>query len=1342
MGPVASPSSRRRALVERAVREWTRQLIDLTGRNQLLYYRTLKRGTLELTGATPSAVNSLLAGGSVRLSNLFPPTSDAPDRFNEALKRARTVHGKALTYFEERGIDTLYLAHGMATWTTNTSQSAPSAPVLLRPLRLDPSGAAASDFKVCLHGDWEVNEALLHLLATQYDIHLDGDALIELLDHGFGTEAPDPTGLFERLCKEAAEVPDFDIVRRIVVGTFAYTKLPMVKDLQANVDALADHDLIAAIAGDEGAQATVREQGARDVHPSLPDRTSPSDEFLILDADASQNLAINAALGGESLIVQGPPGTGKSQTIANLITSMTARGKRVLFVAEKRAAIEAVTKRFRKVGLGDLVLDLHGGVTSKKQLAADLAHTLSATAGVPHIDVTDLHHRLETSRAALTHHATALHERRDPWELSIFKVNEELIGLGDKVKTTLRFAGSRLEDLDADTVRRASGHLEELARLAEPLISGASPWAGTQLKTEGDAREVFDLVSGLAHDTVPAARTQLDAVLAQTGLPTPATVEDWRRTLMLLTELTGTLALVSPAVFELDLDDMVEALTPGGRGRWSRMIAHLFNSRYRAAKRTVRELWAAHSKPNGARQYKTVLAARAQARQWTELGGEGLPRPPEHLADATDSYDQLTSQLAALGAHLVSSELSRRPHRELGADVNALLADQQTLFKLPRIHELETWLNARHLAPLLQAVRDGEVDTDEVVDVFRHAWLSSIRTHVVSRDPRLANFDGKLQTRRVQEFRDADKSHLEHAAVRVRRAVAEQAIGTGNQHPSQDRLVRREANKKSRHLTLRKLFEQAPDVLTALRPCWAMSPLAVSQTLPAMAVFDVVIFDEASQVQPADAVPALLRAPQAVIAGDRRQLPPTTFFDMSIDDGDDGDEDDADDAVTLTAGFESVLDVLNTLLSNRMLTWHYRSEDERLIAFSNHNIYDSGLITFPGAHVGGCLSHELIAHQPGVRVNTRSNEDEIARVVDLMTQHALRRPDETLGVITMGQYHAGRIEAALRSRLAEERDRELEAFFDESREERTFIKNLERVQGDERDAIILSVGYGKQADGRLPYRFGPLLQQGGERRLNVAVTRARRRLTLVSSFSHTDMDPSRSSAEGVELLRRYLRYAESGGINLDGAEVTTPLNPFEMDVKYRLEQAGLTVIPQYGTSGFRIDFALPHPSLPGRMVLAIEADGASYHSSPTARDRDRLRQQVLERLGWRFHRIWSTDWFNDPQTEVDKVVAACKQALDDIDNRQPAAIDEEDDTEEVVPEFNAPTRQGRRPYILPGGTINDYSQRQLVALARWIKSDTLLRTEDQMIEEMMNELGFQRRGKRIVEALAEAIHRA
>ena len=526
-----------------------------------------------------------------------------------------------------------------------------------------------------------------------------------------------------------------------------------------------------------------------------------------------------------------------------------------------------------------------------------------------------------------------------------------------------------------------------------------------------------------------------------------------------------------------------------------------------------------------------------------------------------------------------------------------------------------------------------------------------------------------------------------------------------------------------------------------------MSPILVSEMIPVEPqLFDVVIFDEASQIPPAEAVGSLARAPQAVIAGDSRQLPPTSFFRVDSD----REDDDDDDHLSLTADIESLLDTGAALLRDQMLQWHYRSHDDRLIAFSNRLIYSGALTTFPGTLVSTPVRHCLIPFRPITGVaGTRSNPDEVTKVIDLVLEHARRHPHETLGVIAFGQHHANHIENALLLRLRDIEDPDLDEFFSETNEERLFVKNIERVQGDERDVIIISVGYHKDINGKLPYRFGPILQEGGERRLNVAVTRARSRITLVSSFSHRDMDPGRSSAKGVDLLRRYLVYAASGGENL-GSDVTdVPLNPFELSIKNGLEERGIPITPQYGVSGYRIDFACAHPDQPGRMVLAIEADGASYHSARTARDRDRLRQEVLESKGWRFHRIWSTAWFRNRDAELDRAEAAWRTAVEASDREENHSPKRPDPSTSGHHEriSSTPSRSGPRPPIPRRGTlgyqnITDYNPIQLAELVRWIESDTLLRTNEDLIREVMGELGFQRTGKRIRAAIGQAIENA
>jgi very-short-patch-repair endonuclease len=458
-------------------------------------------------------------------------------------------------------------------------------------------------------------------------------------------------------------------------------------------------------------------------------------------------------------------------------------------------------------------------------------------------------------------------------------------------------------------------------------------------------------------------------------------------------------------------------------------------------------------------------------------------------------------------------------------------------------------------------------------------------------------------------------------------------------------------------MPLRRLLDQASDVLFAIKPCWAMSPLMVSQVLPAARLFDVVIFDEASQIVPADAIPAIMRGHQIVVAGDDRQLPPTNFF-RQVGGSEEESADEDENLVSFGAGFESVLDALRPLLPTAALAWHYRSRDERLVAFSNSRIYGGSLTTFPGVARDDCLRHVVVAQGPGVGQEV-SVDAEVDKVVELILEHAREHPDESLGVIALGIKHAERIDTALREELTGLGDKGgdgLEAFFAEDVPEPFFVKNLERVQGDERDAIILSIGYGKHPDGRMRYQWGPLLRDGGERRLNVAATRAKHRLTLVSSFSGHDVDPDRVTKAGARLLADYLDYASSGG-SAQPASGAAELDPFEADVRERLAQAGITVVPQYGVGGYRVDFAATHPNDPGRMVLAIEADGASYWRSGSVRDRDRLRGEHLQRLGWRYHRLWSTNWFRDPDTEVARVAEAYQRAVsaaEPAESRPPA----------------------------------------------------------------------------------------
>jgi hypothetical protein len=1347
--------------VLRAVTAWTGQLVDPGARNSLLYYRDLERGTLDLGGADRIALGNLLAGRTVRLSALFPDPGERP----AAARRARTVRAKARENYEERGLETLFLAWGMATWEDQRAARPPAAPILLVPVRLAPRGAAEEDFDLAVVAEEAVNPTLLYKLVREFDCRIADDDLLDLLE-GDGP-VPDAGRLFERLAKLTADVPGFRVADRVVLGNFSYAKLPMVRDLESLTDALVAHDLIAALAGDQGARAAVRARAVT-VAPDEPDRVPPADEFLVLDADASQNAAVNAVVRGQDLVVDGPPGTGKSQTIANLIATLVARGQRVLFVAEKRAAIDAVVGRLAARGLGELVLDLHDGGSRRRRVAQDLARALTQTGGIPQVDLTDLHRTVELRRGRLADHDDALHRPRQPWGVSVFDAQSRLLGTDPAARTPVRFRGADLARLDAATFRQAREDLRAWAGLA---VAADSPWARAAVTSSVEAEQALDTVATLAHHTLPAATAALDRALAETGLARPVSLGEWRQTVALLDAVAAAATVFDAELWEQDLDQLASDLAPAGRGGFARLAARLTSAPYRRALAALRARCRDRPpKPPALR--KACVYAGEQSRRWGERSVDGgPPRPPGDLPAVVGTYNQFVAELDTLATWLPRQEVEEPPVAELSGLLGRLLADRATLTRLPELHRLGQALDRAGLAGLLAELARRGLSGPRALEALEHAWLASILDQVAFADPRVGAFDGALHTQTVAEYRTTDATHVETSAVRVRRACAERATRTRDQHPEESTAVEHQARLTRRHLPMRELFQLAPHVLTALKPCWAMSPLVVSQLLPGdRTYFDVVVFDEASQIRPADAVPAILRADRVVVAGDERQLPPTSFFASTTVEDDEPDEAGPGGSLAMTEGFESILDALGALLRSRMLTWHYRSRDERLIAFSNLHVYDRALTTFPGVAGGDCVGHVLVPFRIDRGAPEDSLTDEVHEVVRLVLEHASARPEESLGVIAMGIRHANRVAEALR--LAKADHPELAGFFDEQRDEPFFVKNLERVQGDERDAIILTVGYGKNQRGELPHRFGPLLQQGGERRLNVAVTRAKRRMTLVSSFSSADMGPARGGSRGVELLRRFLAYAEARGAGLrDEGGGPPTLDPFEADVRDRLQAAGIPLVARHGSSGSRVDFAARHPAKPDRFVLAIECDGATYHAAPTVRDRDRLRQDHLERLDWAFHRIWSTDWCADPVAEVDKAVAAWRAAVARADAVDPRAEARHGAEAEVEREQEAAARpatprlmadggrpggelagtplggvdvpeRGLRPQVPRGLTIDEYRPGQLAAMVSWIESDTLLRTEGQLVEEVMDELGFQRRGRRIEAAILAAVRQA
>jgi hypothetical protein len=1177
----------RRELVLGARERWVRRLIDPSRNNSLLFYRDLTVGTLDLT-PLPEAVARLLDGKRVELEDLVvgpqvPASITNPsERANarrvleeEQQRKVRrvlvTIQRKALSNLEERGLDTLFLALGLAQWPAADNGRPYAAPVLLLPAQIQTTGGRVGQgLRLELVGEPKPNLVLLYILEKDFRVSIDPADLLGACtaedDSGhWSVDIESARGFLQERCHQA--IRGFGVHPRAILGNFQFARMAMVEDLRQHSEELVRHPVIAALAGHPASRRAFQQDLGGGTDTEL-DEIRASDDHLVLDADASQHTAILRACWGESGVIQGPPGTGKSQTIANLIAELVAGGKRVLFVAEKRAALEAVVKRLRKVDLGHLVLDLHGASVTRQQVMAQTAASLDRIHSVPPVDDSELCRKFEARRLRLNDHAASIGRPRQPTGQSVFEMEAALLRARREARTQIRFRGPQLAAMTPERVHEICEWLLSAGAFDRLFLGESdSPWNRAEIQTGTQAQQMIDLAQRVVHELWPEVSIQLEAVLNTTGLPRPRNLDDIAGLGHLFDAIDQVVERYSDRLFQDDVERLAADLEPADRGALTRLWAFVSNSGYRAARRELRR---ARPTPIGAVTLLAEVRSAVQIhKRWTELGARGLPHRPDSAVRLAAAWERLSKPVEQLLAILPRTDLRQEPLDAAVAYLQALAADARTPHKLREVHQLQRRLVDAGAGAFLRDLREQKVPATAWGDRFQYAWRHSAIDQALVDDPTLATFDGRAHDRLVGEFQELDKKRLVYAAHRVRRRHAESAVAAMNGHPDETALVRREANKRSRHLPLRKLLRKAPNVLTRVAPCWVASPLSVSQLLDAQhRHFDVVLFDEASQVPQEDAIPSLLRATQVVVAGDRHQLPPTTFFATQIEDAED--ENLAGEEVE---GFESLLDTMAVFLPNWLLMWHYRSRDERLIAFSNQHIYDDRLVTFPGALDDTVLSHELVPCSLGLSGQTQSSSREVERVVDLVLDHAMDRPEETLGVIAMGITHANRIQAELDRRLEDRPD--LEPFFSLEREERFFVKNLETVQGDEREAIILSVGYGKAADGTLPHRFGPLTHSTGHRRLNVAITRARRRMTVASSFHHHEIDLERSGSRGVELLQAYIEYAASGGERLPllARPNQEPLNAFEADIKDALEAHGVRLLGQYGASRFRIDLA-------------------------------------------------------------------------------------------------------------------------------------------------------------------------
>ncbi len=1332
---------------------WQKKLLDLTLRNRLLNFPDSKKTIPFLCTDVAYLEDRLAQGAAIRVISL-PEQNPLGERdatlyrdvhgrdiqrtfAAEALLRdelpspldsrqleARLIdlHRQVRNDFAEGGANTLFLAVGFLRWKKKAEdERSYRAPLLLVPVRLE-RRSASSRFTIRFHEDEpRFNATLLQFLERDFELKLPqftGDLPVD--DNGI-----DVPLVLASMRSAVRDVPGMEVIDETALSTFSFAKFLMWKDLVERTDALRQNRVVRHLI-DTPEQSFSQGEGVSGFRDEreLDRAYVPSDIISLLPADSSQTAASIAAAEGLDFVVVGPPGTGKSQTIANMIANCLAKGRTVLFVAEKTAALDVVYRRLREHGLASQCIELHSSKADRKHFLGQLKAAWEQASGMDASEWVAVNERLRIHRDQLNAYVDALHKRYANGWTPYLALGIALKG-GDAPAPALSWPERDVHDAEA------------LRALEDMAAQAGLVYASVEHRPALDLIDAQDWSSGWQDSLMTAAQSLRNAaeLLRDAGAAyraclglarqNEASPEELAALAKLATALDRGNGIDLSVAFDRDFPVMGKALAELGRAidayrqaetgtaaSYSEDVvrnidAEAIERQWRDAdasfwpnamlgRRKVQKLLQGHASRGNADPARDLPLLRRMKEHLasidaTPLAGKRLP--VQGLATDIAGISQIlglagavrsTLRLPGLSAEeikpmlrVVAPSLRGGPDDRLRQVGTRLLAAMQGMEAASRrfsevagraisplvspgeiagqmadlvearnlLRDWSAWCVTRRrtvhngLGSLIEMLEAGSVAAGETRQAFRLAYARWWLPKVLDADPVLRNFRRFQHENAIKEFREIDDMVRAHATRRVISAVAHGLPVAGVPRHSELGLLRHQMELQRPSQSIRDMIGKMPETFPKLAPCMLMSPLSIAQYLPPnQALFDVVIFDEASQITTWDAVGAIARARQTIIVGDPKQLPPTNFF---------GRNEDEEEVADYEKDLESILDEARASgIPVRDLRWHYRSRSESLIAFSNHHYYQNRLVTFPSPAVEDrAVSLRKIPHGVYDKGKSRTNRIEaeavVAEAVERM-ERWLKMPERerpTLGVIT---FNAQQQSLILDLLDAARRDKpELEWFFADDRIEPTIVKNLENVQGDERDVILFSIAFWKDASGKPPpMSFGALNRDGGERRLNVAVTRARQELVVFSGFTADQIDPSKSKYIAVQHLKTFLDYAERGAIALpaqDRGSVGGFDSPFEEAVATQLERRGWMVVPQVGISGLRIDLGVRHPDLGGAYLAGVECDGATYHSSATARDRDKVREQVLRGLGWNILRVWSTDWWFDAKGCADRL---------------------------------------------------------------------------------------------------------
>lgn len=1077
---------------------WERKLLDLSLRNNLLNMRLGK---------------NIIAYNHPEIASLEDELAEGKEIVMEQ-KELKGLFRAVRTNMEETGANTLFLSLGTLKWQEKVGAKQYMAPILLVPVEM------VQIKKDCyaIHRrdeDTILNITLLEFLKHQFDINVDN---LQPLPQDI--QGVDVSLVMHTIRDAIKEQAGWEVVEDSVIGIFSFTKFVMWNDIHTHSAAIVSSDIVRSlIEGRIEVDKNISPADAREMDIN----TSPNAFALPVDADSSQMEAVVESGNGRSFILYGPPGTGKSQTITNIIANALYQGKRVLFVAQKKAALEVVQSRLQKIGLAPFCLELHSNKMDKRQLLQHMQQSLETVGSTNSEEYQRKSDELYVQRVKLIGYVEALHRKQD-CGISLYECIERYL----KINTTPMTLATKL------TEKMSEKDASELCDKIHILSS-----AKTILGVEPHEHPLKDMLP----KKKPAEKKGMYVSPLMMGdsieklLPTLQQIIDNVKQQIKRNEKVGYLTRTTRQYLENDY-------------KWKKFLAVA----------NVNEAL-----------LNDIDALSAAVEKWNNN---------IELMEQWQKYADILSNLAECG-----------------------------------------------LQEAVKLYNEG-VSVENICHSYMAGYYKNKINEIITSDPTLKEFNGVMFEKLIerytilkQEFKQLTQQEL------VARLAANIPIETKDPVLSSElTLLRKRIGNKGRGTSIRSILDQMPNLLPSLCPVMLMSPLSVSQYLSVDAPkFDLVVFDEASQMPTSEAIGALARAKSAVVVGDPKQMPPTSFFSVNTMEDDSADIDD----------LESILDdCISLSMPARYLGWHYRSKHESLITFSNRNFYDNRLVTFPSAE--DKISKVTWQYVEGYYDygKTRTNRAEAEAITAEVIERMQQNPDKSIGVVAFSKQQSDLIEDIITEALA--KYPELEKANINSTEP-FFIKNLENVQGDERDIILFSVGYGPDKEGHVSMNFGPLNKVGGERRLNVAVSRARYEMKIFSTLKPEQIDERRTNAEGVLGLKQFLLYASRG---CEKAAETDEYNENQMikQIASRLEEEGFEVRTSVGKSSLKVDIAVVDPLNPDKYILGIICDGDSYYQLKTMRDREVVQPSVLHMLGWDLMHIWSIDWLQHKDIVMEQII--------------------------------------------------------------------------------------------------------